>query len=164
MGAEKMNENPLLDKNLVQGFIDGMLKTLSTMAMTEAKTKKPFVETEFQAKGDIAGMIGMVSGSMKGTITMSFTKEAVFSILSNMLGEDYTEINDEVADAVGELTNMIYGSAKTTLNELGYNFEMAIPTVIQGKVKIKAFHSATTLVLPFSIDGDKEFFIEITVQ
>ncbi len=53
-----------------------------------------------------------------------------------MLGEKHTQINAEVSDAVGEMTNMIYGSAKTTLNQLGYNFEMAIPTVISGDFKI----------------------------
>ena len=56
-------------------------------------------------------MIGMVAGNMRGTITISFEKPSIFKILENMLGEPYSEINEEVRDAVGELTNMIYGTA-----------------------------------------------------
>ena len=167
MGAAKQldEKNLLLDKTLVNAFVDGVLKTLSSMAGTEAQTQAPFVKKDFSSEGEIAGMIGMVSGDMKGTITVSFTKEALFQVLKNMLDEDYTELNDEVADAVGELTNIIYGCAKTTLNEKGYSFEMAIPTVLMGSVKIKQFHKGATLVIPFNLDGqEKGFFVEITVQ
>jgi chemotaxis protein CheX len=163
MSAAEQINNPLLDKQLVNAFIDGVQKTLSTMAMTESSPKKAFVEKDFEAKGDVSGMIGMVSGNMKGTITISFGKDAIFKILENMLGEDYSEINDEVRDAVGELTNMIYGTAKTTLNELGYNFEMAIPTVITGAHQITNYHKGATLVIPFEM-GDLGFHIEITVE
>lgn len=161
--AEKM-ENPLLDKQLVNAFIDGVQKTLSTMAMTESTPQKAFVEKDFNAKGDVSGMIGMVSGAMKGTITISFEKVAIFKVLENMLGESYEEIDEEVRDAVGELTNMIYGTAKTTLNELGYNFEMAIPTVITGSHQITSYHKGAALIIPFEMDGSPSFFIEITVE
>lgn len=155
--------NPLLDRKLINAFVDGVSKTLATMAMTETTTGAPSIEKEFTTKGDVAGLIGMVAGQMKGTLTISFEKEAVFQILDNMLGEKFTEMNESVADAVGELTNMIYGCAKTTLNEMGYGFEMAIPTVVMGRAKIKSFHTGATLVIPFTCTKGK-FFIEITVQ
>lgn len=164
MSAAQKLTNPLLDKQLVNAFIDGVQKTLSTMAMTESKPQKAFVEKDFKAKGDVSGMIGMISGDMKGTITISFEKSAIFKILENMLGEANEEINDEVRDAVGELTNMIYGTAKTSLNELGYNFEMAIPTVITGNHQITSYHKGAALVIPFEMDGVNNFFIEITVE
>ena len=165
MGAEELqNANPLMDKRLVTAFVDGVLKTLSSMASTQATPLKPFVDRNSRKSGEVAGLIGMISGEMKGNITVSFTKEAVFQILQNMLDETYETINDEVGDAVGELTNMIYGSAKTTLNQMGYSFEMAIPTVLLGETKILSFHSAATLVIPFELEGEKKFFVELTVQ
>jgi chemotaxis protein CheX len=165
MGEPKLNTNPLMDKNFLNAFVDGVIKTLSLMAATDAKPMAPKIETEFQAKGEVAGMVGMVAGDMKGTLTISYTKEAIFKILENMLGETYSEMSNDVTDAVGELTNQIYGSAKTTLNQLGYKFEMAIPTVIQGQFYISKFHTGTTLVIPFSIVGSNaSFFVEVTVQ
>lgn len=161
--APNVNTNPLLDRKLINAFVDGVTKTLATMASTETTTGTPTVEKEFSSKGDVAGLIGMVAGTMKGTLTISFEKAAVFKILENMLGEKYTTLDEQVADAVGELTNMIYGCAKTALNEMGYGFEMAIPTVVMGKARIKSFHTGATLVIPFSCTSGK-FFIEITVQ
>ena len=81
MSAAQKIENPLLDKQLVNAFIDGVQKTLSTMAMTESTPKKAFVEKDFKAKGDVSGMIGMVSGAMRGTITISFEQSAIFEVL-----------------------------------------------------------------------------------
>ncbi|MFK8138195.1 MAG: chemotaxis protein CheX [Bdellovibrionales bacterium] len=164
MSAAAKIENPLLDKNLINAFVDGVQKTLSTMAMTNSNPQKAYVAKDFKANGEVSGMIGMVAGNMKGTITISFSSGAIFQILENMLDETYSEIDDEVRDAVGELTNMIYGTAKTALNELGYDFEMAIPTVVTGSHEITSFHKGATLVVPFEMENDKKFSIEITVE
>ncbi|PIS11532.1 MAG: chemotaxis protein CheX [Bdellovibrio sp. CG10_big_fil_rev_8_21_14_0_10_47_8] len=164
MGAENLQPvNPLLDKRFVSAFVDGVIKTTSLMASTQVVVGKPTVETQFQAKGDVAGMVGMVFGQMKGTMSISFSKEAIFQIVENMLGEKNTEINASVTDAVGEMTNQIYGTAKTTLNQMGYAFEMAIPSVIQGTFTISKHHSGATLVIPFNLSNGSTFFVDITV-
>ena len=165
MGAEKIeNTNPLLDKRLINAFVDGVIKTLSSMAQTTVETGKPFIENELSQRGSVAGLIGMVCGSMKGNLTISFEPQAAFTIINNMLGEMPASVDDSVADAVGELTNMIYGSAKTVLNQLGYAFQMAIPTVIRGDYKIVSYHKGASLVIPFKLPDDSKFYIEITIQ
>ncbi len=156
--------NPLFDKRLIGAFVDGVVKTLKTMAQTDTTPGKPFIEPSFQLKGDIAGMVGMVAPPLKGTLIISYKKDSIFHILENMLGEKHTELSQEVSDAVGELTNMIYGSAKTTLNQLGYKFEMAIPTVISGDFKITQADKGATLVIPFNLSNGATFHVEITVQ
>ncbi len=156
--------NPLFDKRLINAFVDGVIKTLKTMAQTDASPGKPFIEPQFVLKGEIAGMVGMVAPPLKGTLLISYGKESIFHILENMLGEKYSEINSDVSDAVGEMTNMIYGSAKTTLNQSGYNFEMAIPTVISGDFKISHADKSATLVIPFNLTNGSTFYVEIAVQ
>ena len=156
--------NPLFDKRLINAFVDGVVKTLKTMGQTDATPGKPFIEPKFVLKGDIAGMVGMVAPPLKGTLLISYSKDSIFHILENMLGEKYSELSNEVSDAVGEMTNMIYGSAKTTLNQLGYNFEMAIPTVIRGDFTITQADKGATLVIPFNLKNGSTFFVEITVQ
>lgn len=168
-GANVANEtskqsNPLLDKALVNAFINGVEKTLSKMASTEVVCEKPFIQNDFQMTGNIAGIIGMVASPLSGTLVLSFTKESIFLILKNMLNEDFTEINEAVSDAVGELANMIYGSAKTTLNNVGYNFEMAIPSIVSGNFVIAKSASTVTLVIPFSLVNQSKMFIMIAIQ
>lgn len=164
MSAAQVIQNPLLDKKLINAFIDGVKMTLSTMAQTNTVCGKPFIETDFKLRGDIAGMVGMVAPPMKGTLIISFPKESIFLIIKNMIGEEYAEITNDVSDAVGELTNMIYGSAKTSLNQMGYNFEMAIPTIVRGDFVISKTQPAATLVIPFQLENKSEFYIEITVS
>lgn len=156
--------NPLFDKRLINAFVEGVIKTLKTIAQTDATPGKPFIEPQFVLKGEIAGMVGMVAPPLKGTLLISYGKDSIFHILENMLGEKHTQIDSEVADAVGEMTNMIYGSAKTTLNQMGYNFEMAIPTVISGDFKIVHADKGATLVIPFNLKNGSTFYVEITVQ
>jgi len=156
--------NPLFDKKLLQAFVDGVIKTLATIAQTEAKVGKPFIENELTEKGEIAGMVGMVAPPLKGTLLISFKREAIFHIMENMLGEKHTEINTEVSDAVGELTNMIYGTAKTALNQMGYNFEMAIPSVIRGEFILSKSTKGATLVIPFDLKNSSTFHVKVTVQ
>lgn len=164
MGAPKIDSlNPLLDKRFMNAFVEGVIKTVSLMAQVEVKPGKPKVEPKFAAKGEVAGMVGMVFGQMKGTMSISFNKEAILHIIENMLGEKHTDINPAVADAVGELTNQIYGSAKTTLNQMGYAFEMAIPSVIQGSFTISKYHNGATLAIPFELPNGSVFHIDITV-
>jgi chemotaxis protein CheX len=59
---------------------------------------------------------------------------------------------------------MIYGSAKTTLNKMGYLFEMAIPTVVTGDFQIGGSHSGVKLSIPFTIEPDITMYVEIIVQ
>lgn len=165
MGAPKLEpQNPLLDKKLINAFIDGVIKTHSTIASTKISTGEAAVEPKFTPKGEIAGLVGMIAGTMKGTMSISYDKTAILSIYENMLGEKHTEVNEAVSDCVGELTNMIYGSAKTILNQMGYAFEMAIPSVVKGTITISKHHNGATLVLPFKLENGSCFYVDITVQ
>ena len=165
MGAEKLDQsNPLLDKRFINAFVEGVVKTVSMMANTEVSTGKPSVEKKFQSKGDVAGMVGMIFGQMKGTMSISFSSASIFLILENMLGEKHTDLDEDVTDAVGEMTNQIYGTAKTALNQMGYGFEMAIPSVITGSFVISKHHNGATLVIPFHLANGSTFYVDITVS
>lgn len=163
MGEQKL-QNPLFDKNLINAFVESVIKTIGDMAQTKVTPGKPTIEAKTASKGEVAGIIGMIAGGMKATLLLSFKKEATFEILQNMLGETHTEITPEISDAVGELTNMIYGGTKTTLNKLGYNFEMALPTVVTGQFSISSKHGGINLTIPFTTGNGNQFFIELSVE
>ena len=69
-------------------------------------------------------------------------------ITSSLLGNRCTAIDADVIDAIGELTNMIVGCAKSKLEEL--NLSISLPTVIAGRNHAVAFPSGVTpLCIPF---------------
>ncbi len=110
--------------------------------------------------GDITGIIGL-TGEQNGSLAVSFSESCALKIVENMVGEKYDKLNQEVADAVGELTNMISGDARAQLQKLGFNFSAAIPTIVRGKDhSIRHIpQGGTTLMIPFTTD-DGDFYIE----
>jgi chemotaxis protein CheX len=68
-----------------------------------------------------------------------------------MLMTEATEINDDVLDAVGELTNMVAGAAKAELEE--YELMVSLPNVITGRDHDVHFPSnVTPICVSFETD------------
>jgi chemotaxis protein CheX len=76
-------------------------------------------------------------------------------ICAQMLLTEQTAVNDEVLDAIAELTNMIVGGVKTDLEaELG-PLGLSLPTIVYGKnFRTKAAGCAEWIVSPFHWDDD----------
>jgi chemotaxis protein CheX len=147
----------------INPFIDAVLNVLRTMAQTDAKAGKPYLKKDKASQGDVTGLIGMAREGSKGSIAVSFSAPCILKVVSNMLMEDFTQLTDEVTDAVGEITNMVSGGARKTLSEKGFKFEMAIPTIIVGeRHTITHMTTGPVIVLPFETPHGP-FFIEICI-
>ncbi len=59
------------------------------------------------------------------------------------------------ADAIGEITNMIFGRIKTELNERGYQVRLSLPSVVTGPSHfINHLHEGRFMLVPFDVEGD----------
>jgi chemotaxis protein CheX len=151
----------IMNVKFINPFLEGTLEVLKTMAMLDEPTVgKPYIKTGNQAKGDVSAIIGM-TGSARGSLALSFSEKSILKIVSNMLGEKHVGINDEVRDAVGEITNMISGVARKKLEGQGYNISAAIPTVVSGKSHM-IYHVAggPSIIIPFET-ADGPFFVDV---
>ena len=147
------------DVNFINPFLHAVLNVLQTMARVEARPGSPYINKERTAVGDVTGLIG-ITGFTEGTISLTLDEGAILKIVNNMLYENFTEINDEIADAVGELTNMIAGQARAELSSLGMSFNASTPSVVTGKGhRINHIGNAPILSIPFSID-EGDFVVE----
>lgn len=152
-----------MDANLINPFINATYHVLSTMAFTQCKVGKPYLKKDDKAKGDVSGVIG-ITGDRNGTIAVTFDQGSILKIVSNMFGEEMTELNHEVADAVGELLNMISGQARRELETAGRLFHAAIPTVISGQGhSVTHYTDGPKIAIPFSTDGGV-FTIEVCLE
>jgi len=139
-----------MDVRFINPFLEGTTHVLKTMAFINPIAGKPFLKKDQVAQGDVSGVIGL-TGDAKGSLALSFTASSIFAILSNMLGEPYTEMSDEILDAVGELTNMISGDARKRLEAEGLIITAAIPTIVSGKNHIiKHIIAGPSIIIPFS--------------
>ena len=103
------------------------------MARMELVPEKPMLKKDDAAKGDVSGLIGMVSPETKGSLSITFDAPLALATMKNMVGEAPDEVNEEITDLVGEITNMVTGGAKRLLSEKGFEFDMATPVVVSGK-------------------------------
>ncbi len=148
--------------DFINPLLDAVLNVLSTMAGVKVQPQTPFLNKDRTAIGDITGQIS-IEGFARGIIAVSLSTSAILKIVNNMLFENYTEINEEVADAVGELTNMISGQARSSLSEMGMAFQASTPSVLQGKGKpVDHIPNAPILSIPFTSD-DGDLFVEISL-
>lgn len=140
MKAEYINPFLISTKNVVE-----------TMAQTPVKSGKPELKKDAKTYGDVTGIIGMSSDTVTGAMVLSFSENCILNIVANMLMEPVkSKVDDDVVDAVGELTNMICGGAKAELAKIHLKFDLATPTMVVGKgVEITMFSSSPTIVIPF---------------
>jgi chemotaxis protein CheX len=87
---------------------------------------------------EINGIVGL-TGGLTGTIVLSMQEQVALYATEAMLGTRPSSLNDDVIDAVGEITNMVAGAAKGHLSS--YDLCLSIPTVIIGKNTRIGFNS-----------------------
>jgi chemotaxis protein CheX len=116
---------------IINSFLEATVSVIKTMSSVDLAPGKPFVKKGSISTGDISGIVGM-AGESEGSLSLSFSRECILHIVSSMFGEPYTDITEEVKDAVGELTNMISGDARRRMETAGILYQGAIPSVITG--------------------------------
>ncbi len=152
-----------MDVTLINPFINATINVLETMAFMEVTAGKPFLKKGNVAIGDITGLMGL-TGVANGTVAVTFESKCILAIVSNMFGEKMNEINSEIIDAVGELTNMISGQARRELEEVGRSFKAAIPSVVAGeKHSITHYTNGPKIAIPFATENG-DFTIEVCFE
>ena len=141
-----------MDVKFVNPFLEGTVEVLTTMAFVKPRPGKPYLKKNNLAKGDVSGIIG-ITGTIKGSLALSFSSGSILKIVSNMLGEEMTSINGDIRDAVGEITNMVSGAARKKIEAMGFSLSASIPTVVSGKEhSITHVLGGPSVVIPFELD------------
>ena len=152
-----------MDVKMMNPFINATLNVLQTMAFVTAEAEKPYLKKDHNAQGDVSGVIGF-TGEANGTVYVTFDESCILAIVSSMFGESVPEINKDIEDAVGELTNMISGQARKELEEANRVFRGAIPTVISGKQhKLSSMTKGPKIAIPFRTEAGG-FTIEVCLE
>ena len=104
--------------------------------------------------GDVSGVIGMVQDQLEATLTLCLTFETVRNLLPQVIGKTVAITHEMAVDAVGEITNMIFGQIKSDLNGRGHRLKLGIPCVVTGKGHfVSQFHRGKYMIVPFHLEG-----------
>jgi chemotaxis protein CheX len=106
------------------------------------------------ATDGVVSFIG-ISGKWKGVGSLVCSPSMACRICAGMLQTGAVVVDDDVLDAMAELTNMIIGGVKTDLEaELG-PLLLSIPTVVYGKhITTRSGCQSEWTALRFAWDGD----------
>lgn len=165
-GIRGVKSPPKMDVSFINPFVEGTIHVLKVQCQTDSAPTKPLLKGQagFQSRTDIAGIIGITSQKFTGSIAICFPEKVFLNLMSKMLGEEFTEITNDLEDGAGELLNMIFGHAKKILNENGHSIEKALPTVVRAaNLNLNHAGSQDSIILPFMV-GELSFFMEIGID
>ena len=150
---------------LINPFLNSAKNVIETMCQTPVSPGKPELKENRATYGEVTGIIGMTAEDISGSMLVSFDEKCILNIVANMLMEPVKDrIDEEVTDAVGELTNMICGGAKAQLAKLNHKFDLATPTMVVGKgIEISHYSDAPTILIPFTTEHGR-FVIEANLE
>lgn len=172
-GAQGIDGAPVLSDHrgimkaeYLNPFLHATRNVLETMAHTRVTALKPHLKVGVATCGDVTGIIGMASDSIEGSMMISFPAPCILPIVARMLMEEPKEkIDEDILDAVGELTNMICGGAKAEFGKMGLSFNLATPTMITGKgVEIHLRTNNPIIVIPFETECCGTFVLEANLS
>ncbi|MCC7475096.1 MAG: chemotaxis protein CheX [Pirellulales bacterium] len=132
---------------LVNPFLGATSSVFQTMLGCELSRGEPSLKQSHSPEYEVSGLIGL-TGKCQGMVVVSLGRDTAIKVAETMLGEAPPELNRDVIDAVGEVTNMIAGAAKAQLAQ--YQLSVGLPSVICGKNHSIGFPSnSTPISLPF---------------
>jgi chemotaxis protein CheX len=120
-----------IDVDYINPVIAGLEEVFQTMLNAKIERTGLGLMENNQALYPVSGIIG-ISGKGVGTVVLSMQPSVAIKAASIMMMDDtLKEINDDVLDAVGELTNMICGDAKAKLAQ--YQLSISLPNILCGE-------------------------------
>ena len=108
-----------------------MAEIFASMVMMEIDVSEIDLDLDAPLKESLTAIIGF-SGTTKGLVALHMPKSVALAITSSFLMMEVNDINEDVKDAIGELTNMISGEVKNKLISNGWTVDLSIPTTISG--------------------------------
>jgi chemotaxis protein CheX len=151
-----------MDPNNLLPFIKSTQNIFETMLQMGIEIGEPAVKAERAPSHDVSGIIGF-NGDVGGSVVLSFpltTAQRIVSVFTGM--EIDADATDDIADAVGELVNMIAGGAKAQF--AGKKVSITCPSVVVGRDHtVQNAKDAVCVLIPCDCDCGN-FTVEVAIK
>ncbi|MFW6008111.1 MAG: chemotaxis protein CheX [archaeon] len=146
--------------NIIYDSTKNVFKQMLQLEM-EKKGEEAVVNKLTPTK-EINVVIGFTGDSIEGNVLYSLSEKIALNIVKKMLGMKQDKVDEITLSAVGEIANIISGSAANTLSEKNYICNITPPQVIVGKEQ-SIFTPITKLtIIPIETSiGDLDIYIAL---
>ena len=126
-------------------------EVFSTMLGMEMTAQDAFRQSSKPEPADgVVTLIGL-AGKWVGTGSICCAPEMARVFSGKLLMSEFAAVDQEVLDAMGELTNMIIGNFKNSMEDTTGPLGLSIPVVIYGhNFTASSAHAADWVVVPFT--------------
>jgi chemotaxis protein CheX len=154
---------PALSPTIVDNLVAATTEVFETMVFRNLERGSSIEGDALRPGSNVVGTIAF-AGSASGLVTFYSTLETAREIAGAMLGVEPSAVDGEIADAIGEITNMVTGSFRFRMAKEGEVWATSAPTVRMGSDRhFKPMTSGHRVLLPFTMD-DHEVFVELIVM
>jgi len=143
-------------EKLIHAIRESTQDVFSTMLGLEIEGQEAYIDTT--APCPAAGVVSLIglAGRWVGTGSINCSADFAREISSHLLMTEFPAVDDEVLDAVAEITNMIIGNVKTVIEEDLGPLGLSIPTVIYGRnFTTRSMGSNEWTVVPFQCGAER---------
>ena len=111
--------------------------------------------------GSVTGMIG-IHGNVSGFITVNMAEKVAMAAVGGLLQDQFHQLEAQVIDGVGEMTNIISGGIKNGLSGTAWQFShVTVPSVIVGRsYQIAYAKGLDFLSATFEHDNEEAFLLD----
>ena len=145
----------------VNTCMSSVRRVFGTMMKLEVRAGKPIPSNDTYAAADVSAIIGF-SGDAAGCVVLGFPRDVACAVASRFAGVEIDTDHPDFADALGELANMVAGSAKAEFE--GMDVSISLPSVIVGEEHTVALSRLTPrIVIPYESELGA-IFVEIGME
>jgi chemotaxis protein CheX len=135
-------------------------EVFSTMIDLPLQLNKPGINKNRTPDFGICCIIGL-AGTVKGCVVISLGEKLAINLASALLQEPFENFNEDAVDAIGEITNMVVGNAKSSFPEA--ECSISVPSVVIGQHKVSFSSKVPIITIPCEI-GSEQMSIDIAIE
>ena len=126
-----------IDESIRDVFSTMLGQEIEQIEAIELSTPTPSCESD----GTAISVVMSWTGGIKASLTLTLSEKSAIAWTEGLLGPGITCVDQDVVDAIGELANLVVGSAKSRLGD--YNVNMSLPVVIHAGLGSMGLQSNT---------------------
>ncbi len=149
-----------MDVRYINPFLTAVKEVFETMIQVSFTIGKPCLKKDGIPSHDVSSIIG-ITGEVAGSVVINFSAKTALQLASALLGDELSALDADCVDAIGEIANMVAGSAKNGFPVT--NTSLSVPTVVVGKHKVSYPSSIPIISIPCETSEGK-FSIDIALK
>jgi chemotaxis protein CheX len=131
----------------INPFIEAAIEVLQSEIGGDVERGPLTLHKSAYTTQEVTTLIG-VTGAVRGIVLYGMAEKTAKALVSQMVGQVFTELDDLAQSGIGELGNVITGRASILLSENGFSSNIAPPILIVGAGTMISTLDIQRLVVP----------------